>query len=163
MSPGSCTESYPAFAHIGLRENPGKKPQPGRGGPIPWPPRSPDLNPLDFYLWDHLKSLVYSSPVPNLESLRNRIVACSEDIRNTPGVWDRVRRSMRHRCEVLRIKDCVKQPRTGRPKVPTEHDESVIIREIKKVAKINAVKVIADLERRRMKVSASTAMVIMVA
>ncbi|KAJ4434053.1 hypothetical protein ANN_16372 [Periplaneta americana] len=54
----------------------------------------------DFYLWGHLKSLVYSSPVPDLESLRNRIVACSEDIRNTPGVWDRVRRSMRHRCEV---------------------------------------------------------------
>ncbi|KAJ4451070.1 hypothetical protein ANN_02507 [Periplaneta americana] len=24
MSPGSSTESYPAFAHIGLRENPGK-------------------------------------------------------------------------------------------------------------------------------------------
>ncbi|KAJ4445852.1 hypothetical protein ANN_12537 [Periplaneta americana] len=75
----------------------------GRGGPIAYPPCSPDLNPLDFYLWGHLKSLVYSSPVPDLESLRNRIVACSEDIRNTPGVWDRVRRSMRHRCEnVLR-------------------------------------------------------------
>ncbi|KAJ4425457.1 hypothetical protein ANN_28073 [Periplaneta americana] len=64
----------------------------GRGSPIAWPPRSSDLNPLDFYLWGHLKSLVYSSPVPDLESLRNRIVACSEDIRNTPGVWDRVRR-----------------------------------------------------------------------
>ncbi|KAJ4449166.1 hypothetical protein ANN_00562 [Periplaneta americana] len=24
MSPGSSTESYPAFAHIGLRKNPGK-------------------------------------------------------------------------------------------------------------------------------------------
>ncbi|KAJ4433589.1 hypothetical protein ANN_15899 [Periplaneta americana] len=72
----------------------------GSSGPIAWPPRSPDLNPLDFYLWGHLKSLVYSSLVPDLESLRNRIVACSEDIRNTPGVWDRVRRSMRHRCEV---------------------------------------------------------------
>ncbi|KAJ4440649.1 hypothetical protein ANN_08796 [Periplaneta americana] len=71
----------------------------GRGGPIAWPPRSPDLNPLDFYLWGHLKTLVYSSPVPDLESFRNRIVACSEDIRNTPGVWDRFRRSMRHRCE----------------------------------------------------------------
>jgi len=21
----------------------------GRGGPIPWPPRSPDLSPLDFF------------------------------------------------------------------------------------------------------------------
>ncbi|KAJ4427803.1 hypothetical protein ANN_25456, partial [Periplaneta americana] len=74
----------------------------GRGGPIAWPSRSPDLNPLDFYLWGHLKSLVYSSPMPDLESLRNRIVACSEDIRITRGVWDRVRRSMRHRCETLK-------------------------------------------------------------
>ncbi|KAJ4440837.1 hypothetical protein ANN_10684 [Periplaneta americana] len=41
MSPGSSTESYPAFAHVGLRENPGKKPQPGnlsRPGIEPGPP-----------------------------------------------------------------------------------------------------------------------------
>ncbi|XP_066595419.1 uncharacterized protein [Prorops nasuta] len=25
----------------------------GRGGPIAWPPRSPDLNPLDYFLWGH--------------------------------------------------------------------------------------------------------------
>ncbi|KAJ4450932.1 hypothetical protein ANN_02367 [Periplaneta americana] len=47
----------------------------GRGDPISWPPRSPDLNPLDFYLWGQLKSLVYSSPVPDLESLRNRSIS----------------------------------------------------------------------------------------
>ncbi|KAJ4433358.1 hypothetical protein ANN_15617 [Periplaneta americana] len=29
---------------------------------------------------------------PDLESLRNRNVTCSEDIHNTPGVWDRVHR-----------------------------------------------------------------------
>jgi hypothetical protein len=33
----------------------------GRGGPISWPPCSPDLNPLNFYLWGHLKSPVYVS------------------------------------------------------------------------------------------------------
>ncbi|KAJ4431954.1 hypothetical protein ANN_20563 [Periplaneta americana] len=102
MSPGSSTESYPAFARIELRKNPGKNlnqvtcpdrdsnpghlvsrpdaltvtPQfidyfcphlwsngqrvwlrnqvarvripVGARGQIPWPPRSPDLNPLDF-------------------------------------------------------------------------------------------------------------------
>ncbi|KAJ4430194.1 hypothetical protein ANN_22404 [Periplaneta americana] len=40
-SPGSSTESYPAFAHIELRENPIKKPQTGnlsRPGIEPWPP-----------------------------------------------------------------------------------------------------------------------------
>jgi hypothetical protein len=38
------------------RKFPGRKI--GRGGPIAWPPRSSDLNPLDFYLWEYLKSLV---------------------------------------------------------------------------------------------------------
>ena len=28
-----------------------------------WPPRSPDLNPCDFYLWGCLKSVVYN-PLP---------------------------------------------------------------------------------------------------
>ncbi|EFA11627.1 hypothetical protein TcasGA2_TC000005 [Tribolium castaneum] len=30
----------------------------GRNGPIPWPPRSMDLTPLDFYFWGHVKSIV---------------------------------------------------------------------------------------------------------
>ena len=32
----------------------------GRGGPIPWPPRSPDLSPLDFFLWGYIKNIVYA-------------------------------------------------------------------------------------------------------
>lgn len=31
----------------------------GRGGPVLWPPRSPDLNPIDFWLWGYLKDKVY--------------------------------------------------------------------------------------------------------
>ncbi|KAJ4442536.1 hypothetical protein ANN_04123 [Periplaneta americana] len=30
----------------------------GRGGPVPWPPRSPDLSPLDFFLWGDVKRFV---------------------------------------------------------------------------------------------------------
>ncbi|KAJ4449894.1 hypothetical protein ANN_01300 [Periplaneta americana] len=37
MSPWSSTESYPAFAHIGLRKTP-KKPQPGGKIQITWIP-----------------------------------------------------------------------------------------------------------------------------
>ncbi|KAJ4443219.1 hypothetical protein ANN_04887 [Periplaneta americana] len=68
-------------------------------GPIAWSPHSPDLNPIDFYLCGHLKSFMHSSPVPDMESLRNRIVAGCEDIRNTPEIWERVRRAIRHRRE----------------------------------------------------------------
>ena len=71
----------------------------GRGGPYHWPPRSPDLNPLDFFLWGHLKSLVYATPVNNCEELKNRITARCEQIRDTPGILERVRESMRRRVQ----------------------------------------------------------------
>jgi hypothetical protein len=35
----------------------------GRGSTINWPPRSPDLTPLDFCLWAWIKSEVYISKV----------------------------------------------------------------------------------------------------
>ena len=41
----------------------------GRGGPVPWPPRLPDLTPLDFFLWGHMKSLVYDTQVESEQSL----------------------------------------------------------------------------------------------
>ena len=28
----------------------------GRDGPTPWPPRSPDITPLDFFLWGYVKA-----------------------------------------------------------------------------------------------------------
>lgn len=45
----------------------------GRGGPIPWPARSPDLSPQDFFLWGYLKSKVYEDKPASLEELRDRI------------------------------------------------------------------------------------------
>ncbi|EZA50168.1 hypothetical protein X777_11231 [Ooceraea biroi] len=45
----------------------------GRGGAVFWPPRSPDLTPLDFYLWASLKNKVYSTEVISLEDLKQRI------------------------------------------------------------------------------------------
>lgn len=55
----------------------------GRGGPIPWPARSPDLTPCDFYLWGHMKELVYSTPVNTVEELTERIIAAAQQIRET--------------------------------------------------------------------------------
>ena len=41
----------------------------GHGGAVSWPPRSPDLTPLDFFLWGHMKSLIYATPVESEEDL----------------------------------------------------------------------------------------------
>ena len=56
----------------------------GRGGPSAWPPRSPDLTPLDYYLWGHMKTLVYETKVESRPALRHRIFAVAEHIRNHP-------------------------------------------------------------------------------
>lgn len=71
----------------------------GRDGPQLWPPRSPDLNSLDFFLWGHVKSLVYTTQVNTLDDLENRILGAFQTIRNTPGVFANVRASMRRRAE----------------------------------------------------------------
>lgn len=50
----------------------------GRAGvaPIAWPVRSPDLTPLDFYLWGYLKQKVYRfDNKRNLKSLKSNIQA----------------------------------------------------------------------------------------
>ena len=45
----------------------------GRDGPHAWPPRSPDLTPLDFFLWGYVKDRVYATPVRDLDHLKQKI------------------------------------------------------------------------------------------
>lgn len=40
---------------------------------IEWPPHSPDLNPLDFFLWGYLKDRVYSPPPQDTSALKMSI------------------------------------------------------------------------------------------
>jgi hypothetical protein len=46
----------------------------GRSSPnLPWPPYSPDLTPMDFFLWGWVKQRVYRTPIADLIELRGRI------------------------------------------------------------------------------------------
>lgn len=72
----------------------------GREGFVPWPPRSPDLNPMDFFFWGYLKTLVYKDSVNNVEELRQRIINCCEIIRRKWGLFARVRRSFLRRLQL---------------------------------------------------------------
>ncbi|KAL4098417.1 hypothetical protein QTP88_023036 [Uroleucon formosanum] len=60
----------------------------GRGGTIPWPPRSPDLTPLDFFVWGYLKERVYQQEVDSEAELRQRILQAAIEMRRviTAGV-----------------------------------------------------------------------------
>lgn len=55
----------------------------GRGGVTAWPPRSPDLTPMDYFLWGFIKQEVYSSVVLTFEDLRGRII---EAFQNVQGI-----------------------------------------------------------------------------
>lgn len=47
----------------------------GRHGTIFWPPRSPDLTPLDFFLWGYLKDKVFRTIPETLTEMEDRILA----------------------------------------------------------------------------------------
>ena len=42
-------------------------------GPLAWPLCSPDLNPMDFYLWGHVKKAVYRTKSRSIDELKQRI------------------------------------------------------------------------------------------
>ena len=46
----------------------------GRGGPAAWPPRSPDINSLDFFLWGYVNIEVFKS-LPHLKGLITKALA----------------------------------------------------------------------------------------
>ena len=61
---------------FGVRESlnqqfPGKRI--GRGGPITWPARCPDVTPIDFFFWGYVKDCVFRNPLKNIEDLKDRI------------------------------------------------------------------------------------------
>ena len=52
----------------------------GRDGPIPWPARSPDVTPLDFFFWGFVKGRVFKTPVHDIEDLKQRIREATEEV-----------------------------------------------------------------------------------
>src|SRR6185437_7270063 len=65
----------------------------GRRGPVEWPARSPDLNPLDYFLWGYLKSEVYRNRPRNIADLKRNITSACQQVtpdmlQNVIGSWE---------------------------------------------------------------------------
>ncbi|GFY43575.1 putative DD41D transposase [Trichonephila inaurata madagascariensis] len=67
------TTSHTAHGTIDLLKNKFDERVISRNGPVDWPPRSCDLTPLDFFLWDYVKSLVYVNKPTTLKELKANI------------------------------------------------------------------------------------------
>ncbi|XP_036144368.1 uncharacterized protein LOC118646151 [Monomorium pharaonis] len=74
----------------------------GRGGPINWPARSPDLNVLDFFVWSHIKTLIEHWCDGTENKVREAIAAAFNTI--TPEMAHRATSSVVRRAEL-----CVQQ------------------------------------------------------
>jgi hypothetical protein len=70
----------------------------GTAGPVRWPPRSPDLTPLDFFLWGHVKDYVYRTPVNNKPDLLRRIRTAFQTI--TPDMLVRAQNDVIYRARM---------------------------------------------------------------
>lgn len=55
----------------------------GNNGPILWPPRSPDLTPLDFFVWGFIKDKVFQTNSDNVQHLKNKIIDACRLIRGS--------------------------------------------------------------------------------
>lgn len=69
---------------------------------ISWPPRSPDLTPLDFYLWGTVKDMVYTGhPIATIDELRQRIDNAFLRIRQDPNHIRNAVESVGHRLRIV--------------------------------------------------------------
>jgi hypothetical protein len=62
-----------------------------------WPPPSPDLKPPDFNLWEHLKTVVYASPLDNEDILHHHIVDACKPTCNNPSISEQTPQSTMRR------------------------------------------------------------------
>ena len=53
---------------------------------------------MDFYFWDHMKNLVYSTEIQNEDHLLQRIFNAANEIRNFPNIFQRIRENWVKRC-----------------------------------------------------------------
>jgi len=60
-----------------------------------WPPRSPDLTPMDFFAWGYIRDQVYQTLPRTREELMDKIRAASRNI--TPVMFSNVRQSFMRR------------------------------------------------------------------
>ena len=67
-----------------------------------WSAHSPDLNPLDYFLWGHLKNQVYANQPETLDDLEEEIRRCAATV-----TADTCRRTIAN--FIKRVRECVRQ------------------------------------------------------
>ncbi|XP_057657376.1 uncharacterized protein LOC130894512 [Diorhabda carinulata] len=70
----------------------------GRRGQVEWPPRSPDLTPLDFAVWGILKDRVFKNALPDVETMKNIITNEVDTLNADKPTLARICKAVKKRC-----------------------------------------------------------------
>jgi hypothetical protein len=96
-----CGSNKTEHLHI-LVEQPGEN-WTGRGGPIPWPARSPDLTPPDFFLGGTIKERVFREKPTTRDNMRERLIVAFREF-NDLNVAANVQANFKRRLQI-----CIEQ------------------------------------------------------
>lgn len=72
----------------------------GTNGAVRWPPRSPDLSVLDFFLWGFLQNKVYKTRHRTVEELRQATHLAFQFLQNHPVVILNALRRITKMCQL---------------------------------------------------------------
>lgn len=72
----------------------------GRGSPVPWPARSPDLTPCDFYLWGEIKRRVYLHEAQSRDELKTKIISAFDAVKIDSAVLNKLRNNLHKRARL---------------------------------------------------------------
>ena len=75
----------------------------GCDGPIPWPPRSSDITPLDFLLWGYVKDIIYRTKVRDINDLQHRIIEAIDTV--IVDMLARTWQEIEYRLDIIRAND----------------------------------------------------------
>lgn len=70
----------------------------GNNGPFLWPPRSPDLAVLDFFVWGAIKDQVNSTPLTTKENCMDRVRNAFQNL-NPLSIRKATHEELLRRCE----------------------------------------------------------------
>jgi hypothetical protein len=65
-----------------------------------WPPRSPDITPMDFFFWGYLKHIVYAEKIQDMHHLKERINSVITTV--TPDMIQRTWSEINYRLDICR-------------------------------------------------------------
>ena len=75
----------------------------GRDDPIPWLLRSPDITPLEVFLWGYVKHIVYQTKVRDINDLQHGIIETIDTV--TVDMLARTWPEIEYRLDVVRVTD----------------------------------------------------------